>query len=39
MGKEIFIQVEETENPIQDKPKEKYSETHTIKLTNTKKKY
>ena len=29
MGKETFTQVEETENPLQDKPKEKHGMTHT----------
>ena len=27
--KEIVNQVQETQSPIQDKPKEKYSKTHT----------
>ena len=29
MGKEIVTQVQEVQSPIQDKPKEKNSKTHT----------
>ena len=33
LGKEITIQIQEAQSPIQDKPKEKYTKTH-ISQTN-----
>ena len=40
MGKEIVNQVQETQSPIQDKPKEKHVETHNNQQRlKTKKEY
>ena len=36
MEKKIVTQVQEAQSPIQDKPKEKHTKAHTIKLTKTK---
>ena len=38
MGKEIASQVQEAESPIQDKPKEKQTKTHSNKLAKIKEK-
>ena len=39
MEKEIVNQVQEAQSPIQDKPKEKHTKTHTNQRLNTKKEY
>lgn len=36
MGKEIHTQVQESQSPTQDKPKEKHANTHIINLMKIK---